>query len=108
MPESENYARAVPSKRFDQALHGPLSHLADLIVRCVSRIACNPYEPELVRHCEVSDGVFAYHSPGGFELYWDVEVTPTTLAFPSGIRILLTDLRTLKGNPTFWLEPAEF
>lgn len=97
----------VPSTRFDRALHGPLSGLEEEIIECIIRISSNPYEPELVEHCQVGEGEFAYHSPVGFELYWDVEVKATTQPFPAGMRILLTELRPLRYThvPAFWLDP---
>ncbi len=105
---NDDHVRVVPSRNFDKALHGHLHHLESSIIALIERIAKNPYEPDLVCHCQIMVGdadptSFAYHSPAGFELYWDVEVEPTKSLFPTGMRVLLTNLRPLETPRSFWL-----
>ncbi|HEX4228220.1 MAG TPA: hypothetical protein VHZ07_06090 [Bryobacteraceae bacterium] len=88
MPGIDNCAKVVPSHRFDKALHEQLHWLEDSIVDLIVRIACNPYDEAVVHLCQLRPPddyeTFAYRSPKGFELYWDVELCQAHLPRTAG------------------------
>ena len=108
MPEIDNCAKVVPSRRFDKSLREDASWLEASIIELVVRIACNPYDEAIVHLCQLRPPdnfeTFFYRSPRGFELYWDVELEEAHLPRTADMRIVLTELRVVEPSTSnTWL-----